>query len=405
MKPNRSRERKVQQPTNRVRPTANLRPGPRVRKHPEPQIERIRASIERYGFLCPPLISDTGEIIAGVARTEAARRLGFDELPVLVASGMSTADIKAYRIADNKLAEMSSWDRDVLKLEFEAILEIDSSFDLQYSGFDTAEIDLVLNPVSTKEQGPDDEAPAPKSIAVSRVWATSGCSVTTGSSAEMRPRPRHSMSGTSRTGAWGVSIGASRNCSACSRRARNRTSTTSSLAPREDIGRMFGTTPGSTRLVPPAWKISRRMQRLHEDDVTGYLPESPGHGWSVLKVPAIAELEAVHPLIGKSIPDLSSLGGRIVDVGAASWPTLHLRQKTSVLPSPIEPTTGGGAVVNIASIMGLSGAGSTRHLIPGHQGRHRQPHPGARGRVGAQRRPGQRRRPDLGAHAAHRQAV
>lgn len=150
--------------------TANLRPGPRVRKHPEAQIERIRASIERFGFLCPPLISDTGEIIAGVARTEAARRLGFDELPVLVASGMSTANIKAYRVADNKLAEMSSWDREVLKFEFEAILEIDSTFDLQYSGFDTAEIDLVLNPVSSDdEQGPDDEAPALSVTAVSRV--------------------------------------------------------------------------------------------------------------------------------------------------------------------------------------------------------------------------------------------
>ena len=151
-------------------PTANLRPGPRVRKHPEAQIERIRASIRQFGFLCPPLIEPTGEIIAGVARVEAARRAGLDELPVLVASNLSAADIKAYRIADNKLAEMSIWDRDVLKLEFEAILEIDNSFDLQWSGFDTAEIDLVLNPVlADKEQGPDDETPAPSMTAVSRV--------------------------------------------------------------------------------------------------------------------------------------------------------------------------------------------------------------------------------------------
>ncbi|WP_423066123.1 site-specific DNA-methyltransferase [Devosia sp. CN2-171] len=151
-------------------PTSNLRPGPRVRKHSEAQIERICASIERFGFLSPPLISDTGEIIAGVARVEAARRLRFDELPVLVASGLSAADLKAYRIADNRLSEMSSWDRDALRLEFEAILEFDASFDLQFSGFDTAEIDLVLNPVSSEdEQGPDDEAPAPDAIPVSRV--------------------------------------------------------------------------------------------------------------------------------------------------------------------------------------------------------------------------------------------
>ncbi|MBN9308321.1 MAG: ParB N-terminal domain-containing protein [Devosia sp.] len=151
-------------------PTANLRPGPRVRKHPEAQIERIRASIRRFGFLCPPLIEPTGDIIAGVARVEAARRLGYDELPVLVASHLSAADIKAYRIADNKLAEMSTWDRDALRLEFEGIIEIDNTFDLQFTGFDTAEIDLVLNPIdASEEEGPDDEAPVPNAVAVSRV--------------------------------------------------------------------------------------------------------------------------------------------------------------------------------------------------------------------------------------------
>lgn len=151
-------------------PISNLRPGPRVRKHTEAQIERIRASIERFGFLCPPLIDATGEIIAGVARVEAARRLGYDELPVFVENHLSAADLKAYRIADNKLAEMSTWDRDVLKLEFEAIVEIDASFDLQYSGFDTAEIDLILNPVlSNEENSPDDETPASNAVAVSRV--------------------------------------------------------------------------------------------------------------------------------------------------------------------------------------------------------------------------------------------
>lgn len=151
-------------------PIANLRPGPRVRKHPEAQIERIRASIQRYGFLCPPLIEPSGEIVAGVARVEAARRAGFGDLPVLVASNLSAADIKSYRIADNKLAEMSSWDRDVLKLEFEGILEIDNTFDLQFTGYDTAEIDLVLNPIDANEdESPDDEAPAPDAVAISRV--------------------------------------------------------------------------------------------------------------------------------------------------------------------------------------------------------------------------------------------
>jgi len=151
-------------------PIAKLVPGPKVRKHSEAQIERICASIRKFGFLCPPLIEATGQIIAGVARVEAARRAGFEELPALVASNLSATDIKAYRIADNRLAEMSTWDRDALKLEFQSILDIDSSFDLQWSGFDTAEIDLVLNPIDANEDdSPDDEAPALGAVPVSRV--------------------------------------------------------------------------------------------------------------------------------------------------------------------------------------------------------------------------------------------
>ncbi len=148
---------------------SKLRPGPKVRKHSEAQIERIRGSIRRFGFLCPALIGANGEIIAGVARVEAARRLGYEEIPVVVASGLTEAELRAYRIADNKLAEMSSWDMDALKIEFETILELDSSFDLQYSGFDTAAIDLTLHPGSPQSPDPDDDLPAPAEKAVSRV--------------------------------------------------------------------------------------------------------------------------------------------------------------------------------------------------------------------------------------------
>ena len=148
---------------------SRLRAGPKVRKHPEAQIERICTSIQRFGFLCPPLVSSSGEVIAGVARIEAARRLGYEELPVLIADGLTEVDLKAYRIADNRLAEMSSWDMDALKVEFETILEFDASFDLQFTGFDTAAIDLTLNPGSAPVPDPDDELPIPAAQPVSRV--------------------------------------------------------------------------------------------------------------------------------------------------------------------------------------------------------------------------------------------
>lgn len=150
-------------------PIAKLHVSVKVRKHTEAQIERISASIQQFGFLSLPLISRSGEIIVGVARIEAARRLGYDELPVLLADALSAAEIKAYRIADNKLAELSSWDTDVLRLEFDAILEIDSSFELRSSGFETAEIDLIMNPVPEEEQSPDDDTPDVTEVAVTRV--------------------------------------------------------------------------------------------------------------------------------------------------------------------------------------------------------------------------------------------
>lgn len=148
-------------------PIGKLKPGPKVRVHPEAQIERICASIRKFGFVSLPLISKTGEIITGVARIEAARREGYLEVPVLVAEELSAAELKAYRVADNKLAELSVWDEDVLKSEFEAILELDAFFDLQSTGFDTAEIDLVL--VASPAPAVDDAPVAVQQETVSRL--------------------------------------------------------------------------------------------------------------------------------------------------------------------------------------------------------------------------------------------
>jgi ParB-like chromosome segregation protein Spo0J len=78
------------------------------RKHPEKQIVKLMASISEFGFSVPALIDIDGTIIAGEARIEAARRLGISEVPALVADQWSKAQIQAYRIADNKLASLSS---------------------------------------------------------------------------------------------------------------------------------------------------------------------------------------------------------------------------------------------------------------------------------------------------------
>lgn len=133
-------------PINKLRLPIN-----KARLHSEEQIEKIKNSIETFDFLGALLINADGEIIAGSARMIAAQRLGYDELPVLIVDHLSKAQIKAYRLADNKLAEGASWDNDNLRLEFEAILEMDIQFNLEGIGFETTEIDLILNPVEIEE--------------------------------------------------------------------------------------------------------------------------------------------------------------------------------------------------------------------------------------------------------------
>ena len=97
------------------------------RKHPEKQLVKLTASIEEFGFAAPVLIDETGTIIAGEARVTAAKRLGITELPVIVADHWSTAQVRAYRLADNRLAELATWDQSALSIELAAIIEFDET--------------------------------------------------------------------------------------------------------------------------------------------------------------------------------------------------------------------------------------------------------------------------------------
>lgn len=93
------------------RTTASLTAYPgNPRKHSEKQIVKLMASISQFGFAVPILVDEESVIIAGEARVEAARRLKFGEVPVIVAGQWSKAQVRAYRLADNRLAELGTWD-------------------------------------------------------------------------------------------------------------------------------------------------------------------------------------------------------------------------------------------------------------------------------------------------------
>jgi hypothetical protein len=122
---------------------ADLKPFPgNPRQHPEAQIARLMRSIAQV-WTNPILIDETGTILAGHGRLEAAKRLGRTEVPTLTIAGLSAAEKRAVVIADNRLPEQAVWDFDLLRGHFTELIEID--FDVELTGFSTGEIDLLLD--------------------------------------------------------------------------------------------------------------------------------------------------------------------------------------------------------------------------------------------------------------------
>lgn len=87
----------------------------------EAAVGPVAQSIKEFGFRVPILIDGKGTIIAGHTRYEAAKRLGMDKVPCIRVDDLTDAQIKAYRIADNKVAEASSWNDDVLRAEMDSV--------------------------------------------------------------------------------------------------------------------------------------------------------------------------------------------------------------------------------------------------------------------------------------------
>ena len=132
------------------RPSVCVRPANNARTHSKKQLKQIARSIERFGFVNPVLISDDFEIIAGHGRVEAAKMLGLKQVPTVRLSNLSPADRRAYVIADNRLAELAGWDRDLLATELQGLLELQFD-DIELTGFSLGEIDLMLDEAAEKQ--------------------------------------------------------------------------------------------------------------------------------------------------------------------------------------------------------------------------------------------------------------
>src|SRR5215475_4179596 len=138
-----------------------LRPDSRnARTHPKQQVDQIVASIRQFGFVNPILADRDGRIIAGHGRLMAAKALGLAEVPTILIPGLSEAQKRALRIADNKIALGAGWDIDVLKLELTELGSLDLEFDLSVTGFSTGELDVILNGGADPDDDVIPEVPA-----------------------------------------------------------------------------------------------------------------------------------------------------------------------------------------------------------------------------------------------------
>jgi DNA modification methylase len=135
---------------------AALKPRPaNPRTHSAKQIRQIADSIRQFGFTNPILVDRNNGIVAGHGRIEAARQLGLGSVPTICLEDMTEAEIRAYVIADNRLAENAGWDRELLAIELQSLLELDLDFEVTITGFEMPEIDVLLGELDADSEGPD----------------------------------------------------------------------------------------------------------------------------------------------------------------------------------------------------------------------------------------------------------
>lgn len=130
---------------------SSLVPNPRnARKHSKDQIDKLAALISELGWTNPILV-DGNNILAGHGRRLAAVQLGLAEVPSIDLSHLTDDQKRAYVIADNKIGEESSWDKDILALEL-ADLQLDG-LDMQLLAFDVAELEKLISPTEKPASG------------------------------------------------------------------------------------------------------------------------------------------------------------------------------------------------------------------------------------------------------------
>lgn len=142
-----------------MRALALLKPYPNNPRVNDAAVDAVVASLREFGFRQPLVVDEDGVIIVGHTRFKAAVKLGLETVPVHVACGLTPAQAKAYRLADNQTANLSGWDDNLLPLELAVLQALD--FDVNLTGFSAEELLRYLEPPTTIGQCDPDDVPAP----------------------------------------------------------------------------------------------------------------------------------------------------------------------------------------------------------------------------------------------------
>jgi DNA modification methylase len=159
------------------RPIAALKLAPKnPRHHSQRQVRQIARSIQAFGFNVPILVDVESNVIAGHGRLLACLELGWTEVPTIRLEHLTEAQVQAFRVADNRLSDTSTWDDRLLAEQLKELSVLDLEFDLEATGFTMGEIDLRIegleNPID-RGNDPADALPPPLGSAITQpgdIW-------------------------------------------------------------------------------------------------------------------------------------------------------------------------------------------------------------------------------------------
>jgi ParB-like chromosome segregation protein Spo0J len=140
-----------------LRDLSTIKPYGKNPRHNDQGVDAVAASITEFGFRQPIVVDDNHEIIVGHTRYKAALKLGLKQVPIHVAKGLTPAQVKAYRLADNQTATLAQWDQERLPLELAELQAL--NYDLNLTGFSSDDLLRYLEPAPSEGLTDPDDVP------------------------------------------------------------------------------------------------------------------------------------------------------------------------------------------------------------------------------------------------------